>query len=299
MQAKFSTSLPNTIEKLISQENLPTTFKQTIRTTYQPLAEEIAKLTQTRKKNQPLIIGINGSQGSGKSTLATFLCLLLKQKHQFLCANLSLDDFYHTPNSRQTMAKEQHPLFATRGVPGTHDIQLLETCLKQLTSASKQQPALIPRFDKSTDNRKPTNQWDKMIQPPDIILLEGWCLGITAEDPQNLNNPINELEKIHDSKAIWRNHINEYLRNDYQNLFKKIDWLIFLKAPNFECVYQWRLLQEQKLAKQTHQNKVMSSQQIRNFIQYFERLTNRDIMELPKKANKVLQLNTDHSFKNP
>ena len=41
----------------------------------------------------------------------------------------------------------------------------------------------------------------------------------------------------------------------------KLDKLIFLKVPNFECVYKWRLLQEKKLQLTSKGKKTMSSTQ--------------------------------------
>ena len=50
------------------------------------------------------------------------------------------------------MSKKVSPLFLTRGVPGTHDTKLLLKCLKSLKNHNFRK-VLIPRFDKSTDDR--------------------------------------------------------------------------------------------------------------------------------------------------
>ena len=56
------------------------------------------------------------------------------------------------------MAKIAHPLFRVRGVPGTHDIRLLLNCIKKLRK-KKFRKVLIPKFDKSIDNRLPKKKW--------------------------------------------------------------------------------------------------------------------------------------------
>ena len=53
---------------------------------------------------------------------------------------------------------------------------------------------------------------------------------------KNLVNPINTLEKNEDPKLLWRNKVNKELKSEYRKIFNKIDRLIFLKVPNFECV---------------------------------------------------------------
>ena len=68
---------------------------------------------------------ISGAQGCGKTTL---LKLINKNFNNFynlspLC--ISLDDYYLTKKQRSELSNKIHPLFITRGVPGTHDIEKL------------------------------------------------------------------------------------------------------------------------------------------------------------------------------
>jgi D-glycerate 3-kinase len=111
----------------------------------------------------PLIIGLAGAQGSGKSTLAAGLA----QRLPFCTGALpngagalpdasgsvvavSLDDFYLSKARRQTLAAHVHPLFATRGPPGTHDLPLLLDALLRVRSG---RPVSLPLFDKLADDR--------------------------------------------------------------------------------------------------------------------------------------------------
>ena len=66
--------------------------------------------------------------------------------------------------------------------------------------------------------------------------------------------------------------------------------------PNFECVYQWRLLQEKKLQLTSKGKKIMSPTQVRNFIMYYERITKQMLIDLTTKAYAVLHLNKKHRF---
>ena len=44
---------------------------------------------------------------------------------------ISIDDFYKTRKDRMILAKKVHPLLMTRGVPGTHDVDLILSFLEK------------------------------------------------------------------------------------------------------------------------------------------------------------------------
>ncbi len=67
-----------------------------------------------------------------------------------------------------------------------------------------------------------------------------------------------------------------------------------MKVPNFECVYKWRLLQENKLKLTSKGKKIMSPKQVREFIMYYERITKQMLEDLGKNAYAVLSLDKKH-----
>ncbi len=261
-----------------------------------PLAQELATLDDRRAT--PRLIGINGCQGSGKSTLAALLSLLLTNCYHLNVVNLSIDDFYLTQAARQRLAKRVHPLLATRGVPGTHDIALLQQTLAALCDRSAQsEPTAIVRFNKATDERRPQTEWDKICGPVDIIFLEGWCVGTGAQTAQALSAPVNELEAKNDRDGQWRHYVNHRIETDYAPLFKQLQTLIMLQAPSFDCVYQWRQQQETQLRQHTAHGDgsgIMNSRQLQHFIQHYQRLTEHMLKHLSKTADIVFQLNSAH-----
>ena len=111
-----------------------------------------------------------------------------------------------------------------------------------------------------------------------------------------LKKSVNILEKEYDPNLIWRSKVNFELQNEYAEIFNKIDRLIFLKVPDFECVYKWRLLQEKKLQLTSSGKKIMSPSQVREFIMYYERITKQMLLDLTKKAFAVLYLDKKHRF---
>ena len=76
-------------------------------------------------KKRPLMIGLAGGQGSGKTTISSILTLILKNTLNLNVFKVSIDDFYKTRKDRKLLSINKHPLLMTRGVPGTHDINLM------------------------------------------------------------------------------------------------------------------------------------------------------------------------------
>ena len=261
---------------------------------YLPICKKINSEYVKRKKTK--IIGLSGGQGTGKSTISQILKIILKEGFNLETVIFSIDDFYKTRKDRKIMAKKISPLFLTRGVPGTHDAKMLFNCIKNLKK-NRFKKVTVPKFDKSKDDRSPKSKWLEVKKKPNIVIFEGWCVGVTSQKEKDLVIPINKLEKQKDEKRIWRQTVNKELKNKYKKIFNLIDKLIFLKVPSFKYVYKWRLLQEKKLRTKSRGNKTMSNEQVKNFIMYYERLTKNMLKILPKKANTVISIDESHRLK--
>ena len=265
-----------------------------LKTFYLPLSKWIYSVYQKDKKTK--IIGLSGGQGVGKSTITSILKLIFKKKYGLDLCVFSIDDFYKTKAERIKMSKKIHPLFATRGVPGTHDIKLLNKVIQKLKK-KKFKSVLIPKFDKSTDDRFKKIKWQKIKKIPDIILLEGWCVGAIQQKKSELLRPINIIEKKLDKRLIWRNKVNNLLKNEYKKLFNKIDKLVYLKAPDFNQIFKWRLLQEQKLKLTSKSKKTMSKTKIKEFIMFYERITKHMMKNFSKISDLTVFLDKNHRSK--
>jgi D-glycerate 3-kinase len=198
-------------------------------------------------------------------------------------------------------------------VPGTHDIPLALKTLAQLVDGSAQ--TLIPRFDKSRDDRMPMEQCDSISGQVDIIILEGWCVGAKPQTADQLVEPLNSLEAEQDTDGVWRNTVNQALAGEYQALFAQLDQLIMLQAPSFESVFNWRLEQEEKMrarigalnsgasateasangAKESA-NGIMTASQIAEFIAHYQRITEQSLREMPLRADHLLQLGSQRQI---
>lgn len=224
-----------------------------------------------RDVSRPAIIGLGGPQGSGKSTSANRIAAKLRLGG-YAVAVLSFDDFYHTRAKRLELARTAHPLLITRGVPGTHEVELAHECLAGLCSGVARRPVLVPRFDKLADDRKEKSAWFVITRPVQIILLEGWCVGARPQAERHLNEPLNALERKEDRDGRWRRFVNAQLEGPYHQLFGRLDALIAFRAPFFDVVASWRAEQEAKMAASRHA-RPMAASDLHRFISHFERLT--------------------------
>ncbi len=235
-----------------------------------------------------LAIGICGAQGSGKTTLVDALAAALEAEG-VRAATLSLDDLYLTRAERQELARDVHPLLATRGVPGTHDVAL---GMATLDALARGEAVPLPRFDKAADDRAPRSEWPLAPAGTQVLLLEGWCVGALPQPAAALAEPVNGLEAEEDPDGVWRAYANAALAGPYQALFARIDLLILLAAPNWEVVEIWREQQEAEL-REIGGARVMNPAEVRRFIQHYERLTRSILTEMQQRADVLVLLDAD------
>ena len=252
---------------------------------------------QYKKKGETLFLGFSGGQGSGKTTVTEILKIILKKFFKRKVHVSSIDDFYKTLEDRNKMSNEIHPLLKTRGVPGTHDINLVKNFFN-IIKKKKFKKIKLPKFAKERDNRLKKKYWFNIKQKPEIVILEGWCVGAKPQSSSLIKRSINILEKYEDKHLEWRKYVNEKLKKEYKKLFAMIDHFIFMKIPNFNIVFKWRLLQENKLRKKSHlHKKIMPYNEIKRFIMFYERITLQMMKDLSKSASVVMILNKNHETK--
>lgn len=229
------------------------------------LPELLSGLAFRPGKNGPPLIGVSGAQGSGKTTLVRAVASRIG------AACLSLDDVYWPASHRATLGRSLHPLFATRGPPGTHDLPTLDHVLNRLAAAGPGDVTPLPAFDKLADDRLPPADWPVFRGAPAAILVDGWCLGATPQAPETLEKPVNALERDEDTDGVWRTAINAHLAGPYARLFSRFDSFLHLRAPGFEVVQAWREEQQAGLLGRELLQKEKVG--LHRFIQHFERLT--------------------------
>ena len=250
-----------------------------------------------KNKDKTLFLGLSGGQGSRKTTVSKILKIIMKKYFNRNIYVSSIDDFYKTLREREKMSKKIHRLFKTRGVPGTHDVKLIKKFFHDV-KGKKFRKSKIPKFDKSIDDRLKSKFFYKIKTRPEIIILEGWCVGAKPQINSLIKEPLNILEKNEDQNFIWRKYVNEKLKKEYKKIFSFIDHLIFMKIPSFNMVLRWRLLQESKLRKKFKTDKkIMNYKEIKRFIMFYQRITLQMLKDLSKSASVVLLLKKNHEIK--
>jgi D-glycerate 3-kinase len=212
-----------------------------------------------RRPERPILIGVSGAQGSGKS----YHCRSLAATNPRV-AHFSLDDVYLTRAERERLAAEVSPLFATRGPPGTHDLELAH---RTIASLKQPGPTPVPRFDKSSDDRAPVAAWPRFDGPAETILVDGWCVGAL---PPAGTPPLNAVEQ-EDHDGRWRAAIDAALRGPYANFFSAFDAMILLQAPSWEIVRRWRGQQEEETLGRPLTRE--EDAKLDRFVMHYERIT--------------------------
>lgn len=267
---------------------------------YLPFASWLSE--KARVGRGPLVVGLGGAQGCGKTTFCNVISRILNKGFELNCIVLSLDDLYSTRHERLKFASQTTPMFSVRGVPGTHDVSLALLLFERLKNLKDGEVMKFPCFDKSVDDRKPVHLWQEVQGPVDVVLFEGWCVGAPPMRG-NIQHPINALEADMDADCLWRNKVNQLLKDDYKKLFAKIDLMVWMQAPSYDVVYGWRNKQERVLESHLHDIhgvlldtidlKVMSSDELKAFMQYYERLTRHMLAVMPERADVLFRLNRE------
>jgi len=233
------------------------------------------------------IAGVGGGQGAGKSTLGRLLAQAGALRGMRVEV-LGIDDFYLGKAERQRLAADVHPLLATRGPPGTHDVALLRRALRTLArSGAAEETVTIPSFDKGLDDRVGEVS---VRSGADLVVLEGWCVGAAPGKPQELRQPVNDLERKEDPDGSWREHVEAALRGEYAGLDEDLQSLLFLQVPDVDAVRRWRLRQEGERPRRQR----MTLAQVERFVAHYERITRRMMAELPSRADIVARLDDSH-----
>ena len=227
-----------------------------------PLAQRLAN--QQQQIGRSLIQGLLGGQGTGKTTLGCVLNILLRHLGKTLLS-ISLDDFYKTYAERQKL-RDHSPALIWRGPPNTHDIDLGIQVLQQLRDRSPDNPKAIaiPRFDKSLHNGAGDRIAPETSDGADIILFEGWFVGMRPLPITAFQNFVSPILSESDREFALECNANLY---NYLPLWEYLDSLIVIKPEDYNYSYQWRIEAEHKLiaAGQTG----MSDQEITQFVEYF------------------------------
>ena len=267
--------------------------ERTIETNLEKLWLPVALDLAARRKelDRTLIQGILGSQGTGKTTL----CIVLKSILNYLgfgVATLSIDDLYLTYAERQAL-QQQDPRLIWRGPPGTHDVDLGRKIIEQCLVKDNSSKILMPRFDKSAFNGAGDRTTPEAVVKPDILLFEGWFVGVQPIAEDCFNNP---PPPIFTSEDIQFAKDNNQRLKAYLPLWKKLDSLIVLYPEDYRLSKQWRKEAEQKMIATGKTG--MSNEECDRFVEYFWKALHPELSIEPvlKTADIVVEIKSDRNI---
>ena len=295
----FSKVKKNCLKFIKSQETKADKFKNKERMIKSFLIPLCFWISKKANKEKPYFVGLAGGQGSGKTTISSLIKIILTKYFKLKVFRISIDDFYRTKKEREKLSKRIHPMLLTRGVPGTHNINMMLNFFKK-SKSKKFKRLKLPTFDKAIDDRSKKDKWYDLREKPDVIIFEGWCVGARSEKNVTLKKTINSMEKFDDQKQIWRKYVNQQLKTKYKNLYSQLNCLIYLKAKNFKLLQKWRLKQERKLwlkNKKSAKLKIMDKADVIRFMQTYQRITQNMFKNMPKYASIIFNLNSNHQIK--
>jgi D-glycerate 3-kinase len=266
----------------------PHDYLNTLWELWLPLALDL--VTHRQSLQHPLVQGILGGQGTGKTTLGAVLTLIL-QHLGYQTLSLSLDDLYKTYIDRLQL-QLQDPRLIWRGPPGTHDVELGIQVLDQLRQPIPGQPILIPRFDKSLHHGAGDRIAPDSVSDIDIILFEGWFVGVQPIDPALFATAPPPI--LTETDRAFAREMNTQLHH-YLPLWERCDRLIVLAPVDYRLSKQWRLQAEQQMIASGKSG--MSEAEIDAFVDYFWRALHPELFIPPllQQADLVIEIQPDHS----
>ncbi len=310
LRAKAFGITPENVDEVIERrshllKSVFPAFSQFCQTTFQIEPQEMLqvlwdlwlplgiKLASHRQQlERPLIQGILGGQGTGKTTMSKVLSLILDHLG-YRTVSLSLDDLYKTYSDRLVLT-QQDPRLIWRGPPGTHDVDLGLNVLDQIRQL--QNPVMLPRFDKSAFGGAGDRTNPEMVTGVDIVLFEGWFVGVRPIDPDIFETAPPPI--ITDEDRVFAREMNLRL-HDYLPLWERLDSLIVLYPTDYRCSLEWRKQAEQQMIAAGKSG--MSNAEIEQFVNYFWRSLHPELFIKPlvkdaTAVDLVIEIHADHSF---
>ena len=188
------------------------------------------------------IIGISALPGTGKTTLGKWL-EAISLKLDFKIAVISIDDFY-LPSEEMRLAIKNNPWNVSRGFPGSHSVKLMH---EKLFNWKLNGELNVPVFDKSLRNGLgDRSHWRS--DNPDLVILEGWFLGI---EPISIDHDEQLIESLNlnPNESLYRHHIQKNLYS-YLDVWNLLDNIWHLKPLKFEYMNIWKSNQEKEMLSQ-------------------------------------------------
>ena len=247
-----------------------------------PILSDIYYFEKTKTKRK--VIGLSALPGTGKTTLGS-LIERLALKMDIKVSVVSLDDFY-LPSAEMDIAIKDNPWNVPRGFPGSHSIYLIEERISEWKNSGRLN---YPVFDKSLRNGLgERSSWK--IDFPEILILEGWFLGVNPTSSQEIYKEKIE-PPLYPQEIEYRSKIQNNL-NSYLKIWQLIEKIWQIKPKDFSYMEDWKSNQEKEMLK--IKGNALIDNQLANFLRMLNcSIPQKSFNEINSKYMIVLNKNRE------
>lgn len=249
-----------------------------------PLLSQVETLLEMGDRQ---LLGLSALPGCGKTTLCDWL-IHVSEDFGWSVAFLSIDDFYW-PGQELERRMAGNPWGVPRALPGSHDLKLMANALDQWKLTGE---LFAPRFNKSLrQGRGDRSGWVR--SEPDLVILEGWFVGVVVPDGQLSVQNFDSLQLTNDELA-YRKGLIEILPN-YASIWNRVDKLWHLRAEDGRSSRLWKRqqmdTQEQQTGVRVHQSDLTS------FVRMIETAIPSDWLQNLNQSDVVIDLTNHRSVR--
>ncbi len=138
--------------------------------------------------------------------------------------------------------------------------------------------------------------WRIVDQKPDFIFYDGWMLMARPVDDERIFE--SGLPGLTQQEHVKFAKLQNQRLNEYEGLWRLIDYSVVLYVPNYQMSIRWRDQQERELRAL---GRGMSREQIKAFVHYFWRsvhpgIYRYNLMRDTENTDQIVLIGDDHTF---
>ena len=192
-----------------------------------------------RHQGQRWLLGFSALPGCGKTSLGHWLEAAAERLGLSLQV-MSIDDFYFSADALDR-SMQGNPWGVPRALPGSHELPLLQSTLEQWSAGGHPRH---PTFDKALrQGRGDRSGWRTCTA--DVIVLEGWFVGVRPTDNNGRNNVLSTISLSADEQLACQKVQCEL--QGYLPIWDQLNGLWQLRTLEWNSPEIWKRQQENQM----------------------------------------------------
>lgn len=228
------------------------------------------------------LLGLAAMPGCGKSTLCAWV--KAAAAHLGMAVEVvSLDDFYFEGQALDA-AMDGNPWRAPRGIPGSHDVELMLRCLRQWRSEGSCE---APVFDKALRQGRGDRAGTRLLKA-DLLILEGWFVGAGPWAAARHGEESADLTPLTQAELAYRPVIQRNVL-PYQEVWRQLDGLWQLSPTTLSTVTAWK--RQQNLSQQQQTGSGLAEHELETMTRSLQVCIPESALVSGRSADVVLRVN--------